>query len=256
MKRVEIDPKTIEGTKPEKKKDMVRPEISVPEERPNLQDVASVAVSTPEMIPPNTIGPRERPMDDATTALTDNFSKNPGNEGSLTSGIDEAGKTDAPISLPEPKGPEDGGSGVREIISGSGEKFSNLDELLAGTGKVTPQTAPILMPTDLLFEYNSATLKGDAEHSLAKLGYLIKKNKEAVFKIEGHTDSFGSDEYNDQLSLKRAEAVKAWLLQHAGLEEKNMTTAGLGKRHLLVSATGSVAQQQLNRRVEIVISTR
>jgi hypothetical protein len=111
------------------------------------------------------------------------------------------------------------------------------------------------MPTDLLFEYDSDTLRKEASQALLKLGALIKRNAQAVFRIEGHTDSFGSESYNDQLSLRRAEAVKTWLLQNAGLDTHQITTAGLGKRHLLAPATGSVVEQQLNRRVEIVITT-
>ena len=139
--------------------------------------------------------------------------------------------------------------------AGVGTNFSNIDDLLVGTASLSQKTAPILMPTDLLFEYDSDTLRKEASQALLKLGALIKRNAQAVFRIEGHTDSFGSESYNDQLSLRRAKAVKNWLLQNAGLDTHQITTAGLGKRHLLVPATGSVAEQQLNRRVEIVITT-
>jgi outer membrane protein OmpA-like peptidoglycan-associated protein len=138
---------------------------------------------------------------------------------------------------------------------GVGTNFSNIDDLLAGTATLTQETAPILMATDLLFEYDSDTLRKEASESLLKLGALIRRNAQASFRIEGHTDSFGSEAYNDQLSLRRAEAVKTWLLQNAGLDIRHMTTAGLGKRHLLAPSTGSVTEQQINRRVEIVITT-
>jgi outer membrane protein OmpA-like peptidoglycan-associated protein len=259
MKRVEIDPKTIEETRVEEKKDVVRPEVSVAVEKPKTHDVGSETVSMPKMLPPNAVVPQEKPMVSAASLIPDDHLQNMGKTPPSTTAIAIAEKTDAPFSLPEPKDSkvqQDSGPRIGEATAGSGEKFSNLDDLLAGSAKVTSQTAPILMPTDLLFEYNSSILRSDAEQSLAKLGDLIKKNSQAIFRIEGHTDSFGSDEYNDLLSLKRAEAVKEWLLQHAGLDAKNMTTAGLGKRHLLVPPTGSVAQQQLNRRVEIVITTQ
>jgi len=139
--------------------------------------------------------------------------------------------------------------------NGTATNFSNIDELLAGTGTLSTKTAPILMPTDLLFEYDSDLLRKEAAQSLSKLGDLIKKNGEALFRIEGHTDSFGSDNYNDQLSLRRAEAVKTWLIQNSGLDSRQITTAGLGKKHLLAPPSGNVAEQQLNRRVEIVITT-
>ena len=110
------------------------------------------------------------------------------------------------------------------------------------------------MPTDLLFEYDSDALKPAATATLTKLGSLIKKNAKASFRIEGHTDSFGTDDYNNGLSLRRAEAVKSWLGFNMGIDASRISTIGLGKSRLLVPATGSVEQQQLNRRVEIVIS--
>ncbi|MBV9999895.1 MAG: OmpA family protein [Verrucomicrobia bacterium] len=134
--------------------------------------------------------------------------------------------------------------------------FSNLDTLLTSSGKVGGGTAPILMPTDLLFDYNSATLRPGAAASLEKLGHLIQRNPQAVFRVEGHTDSFGSDQYNLDLSRRRAETVKAWLVQNMNIDAGRVQAQGFGTAHLLVPADRSVEQQQLNRRVEIVIRTK
>ncbi|HEX4200561.1 MAG TPA: OmpA family protein, partial [Chthoniobacterales bacterium] len=131
--------------------------------------------------------------------------------------------------------------------------FSNLDELLSGSGRVGSGTAPILMPTDLLFDYDSANLREGATASLQKLGRLIQRNPLAIFKVEGHTDSFGSDEYNMELSERRAETVKDWLVQNMGIDAGRIQTQGYGKSRLLVPGDRSVEEQQLNRRVEIVI---
>ena len=134
--------------------------------------------------------------------------------------------------------------------------FSNLDALLAGSSRVGGGTAPILMPTDLLFDYNSATLRPGAAASLEKLGRLIQRNPQAVFRVEGHSDSFGSDLYNLDLSRRRAETVKAWLVQNMNIDATRVQTQGFGKTRLLVPADRSVDEQQLNRRVEIVIRTK
>jgi outer membrane protein OmpA-like peptidoglycan-associated protein len=134
--------------------------------------------------------------------------------------------------------------------------FSNLDALLTGSGRVGGGTAPILMPTDLLFDYNSATLRPGAAASLEKLGRLIQRNPQATFRVEGHTDSFGGDQYNLDLSRRRAETVKAWLVQNMNIDPARVQTQGFGKMHLLVPADRSVEEQQLNRRVEIVIRTK
>ncbi len=130
--------------------------------------------------------------------------------------------------------------------------FSNLDSLLSQQGPLSSKTAPILMPTDLLFDYDSPTLRPQAVGSLRQLAELIERNPNATFIIEGHTDNFGTPEYNAGLSKARAESVKEWLVQNAEIEAARIQTRGLGMTRLLVQR-GSVEEQQLNRRVEIVI---
>jgi outer membrane protein OmpA-like peptidoglycan-associated protein len=130
--------------------------------------------------------------------------------------------------------------------------FSNLESLLSNQGPLTSKTAPILLPTDLLFDYDSATLRPNAVNSLEKLAELIERNPNANFIIEGHTDNFGPFDYNMRLSLARAESVKDWLVMSAGIEAGRIQARGFGMTHLLVPG-GTVEEQQLNRRVEIVI---
>ena len=154
--------------------------------------------------------------------------------------------------LPGPgfeKGVKSSGGGAPGMENG----FSNLDDLLAQTGPLSPETAPILMPTDLLFDYDSPDLRTEALDSLRKLGRLIQKNPGARFVIEGHTDAFGSDEYNLELSRKRAESVKAWLTESMALKADSIQTVGYGKSRLIAPGVGTVEEQQINRRVEIVI---
>ena len=132
--------------------------------------------------------------------------------------------------------------------------FSNLDGLLSAKGPLTSKTAPILLPSDFLFGYDSAELSTEAVGSLQKLAELIERNPNANFIVEGHTDTFGTPEYNARLSLARAEAVKAWLAGAAGIDPTRIQTRGLGMTRLLVKG-GTVDEQRLNRRVEIVIRT-
>lgn len=139
------------------------------------------------------------------------------------------------------------------VSGGKVPGFSNLDDLLAQTGPLQPETAPILMPTDLLFDYDQDILRGVAVGSLQKLGTLMQRNPRASFLIEGHTDSFGSDEYNLILSRRRAESVKTWLVQVLAIDPSRVETRGYGKTRLLVPSNGTIEAQQINRRVEIVI---
>lgn len=131
--------------------------------------------------------------------------------------------------------------------------FSSLDDLLGGGGTMGGSTAPILMPTDLLFEYGSDQLAETARLSLMKLGFLIQKNPDSLFIIEGHTDSFGGDEFNLELSIRRAQAVVGWLRNSLGLGSDRIQAVGMGKSKPLVPASGTVEQQGLNRRVEIKV---
>lgn len=138
--------------------------------------------------------------------------------------------------------------------AGDGDGFATLDDLLTYNGPMTDDRTA-MMPTDLLFEYNSAELKDSARLSLMKLGFIIQKNPEAEISIEGHSDTFGGDAYNQALSLARAAAVKNWLVESLRLDAARLNTRGWGKAKLLV-ASGDVAAQQKNRRVEIVIRPR
>ncbi len=133
------------------------------------------------------------------------------------------------------------------------EGYSDLDDLLAQTGGLAPSAGPIFMPSDVLFGYDESFLRPEAITSLEKLGELIRRNPEARFRIEGHTDSFGTDDYNANLSLARAAAVKEWLAGTMAIDPARIDTRGLGSTRPLAPASGTVEEQQLNRRVEIVI---
>jgi outer membrane protein OmpA-like peptidoglycan-associated protein len=113
-------------------------------------------------------------------------------------------------------------------------------------------TKPILIPTDLLFQFNQSELQESARLSMMKLGLLIKRNKESKFTIEGHTDTIGSEEYNMTLSLKRARSVQDWLAESLGLGEDRVSIRGFGETRPLVP-DGDRDAQAINRRVEIAI---
>lgn len=252
MERVEIDPKTLEASPPSEPS-----RESKTKESPAFIDMEKPSVGEKEGASggkPLLEKPKEADLHDINTPLTEDQTGK-GNEALLPKLPD--GREISGTDLPGPGMTDITETGGNAPGAGSslGNKpgYSSLDELLSGTGKVTPQTAPILMPTDLLFEYDSAQLRPDAAQALEKLGTLIERNAGSSFRIEGHTDSFGSDQYNERLSLRRAEAVKEWLHGKMGIDASRITTSGLGKAHLLVPGTGTVGEQQLNRRVEIVI---
>jgi outer membrane protein OmpA-like peptidoglycan-associated protein len=133
--------------------------------------------------------------------------------------------------------------------------YANLDDLLSYKGPVL-EGKPILMPTDLLFGYNEATLQDSARLSLMKLGFIIQKTPDSVFVIEGHTDTFGAHQYNLLLSERRARAVRTWLSNSLGISGGRIRTRGYGETRPIVDITGTIEEQALNRRVEIAILSK
>ena len=130
--------------------------------------------------------------------------------------------------------------------------FSDLKSLLSQKGPLVSGTK-LLMPDNQLFAYDSAELR--PSELLAKLGTLIRRNPRATFTIEGYTDAYGSDYYNFDLSQRRAESVKQYLVQVIGINSAQIETRGYGKAKLLTSPYASIEEQQINRRVVIVVNT-
>jgi outer membrane protein OmpA-like peptidoglycan-associated protein len=105
--------------------------------------------------------------------------------------------------------------------------------------------------TTVYFEFDKHRLTSS---SIEELNIFLEKNKSQSNKIElyGHCDFKGSDNYNDALSIKRAEAVKRYLL-NGGISSNNIViTQGHGKR-IPLNENVTAEEQQLNRRVEIKI---
>ena len=108
----------------------------------------------------------------------------------------------------------------------------------------------IILPSDVLFSSGSAEMKSAATPALSELAQKMNLNKTLKFRIDGYTDSHGSTEMNQKLSLKRAEAVKNWLVANGGIDASRLQTVGCGKSNPKVPA-GISAEEAPNRRVEI-----
>jgi outer membrane protein OmpA-like peptidoglycan-associated protein len=109
----------------------------------------------------------------------------------------------------------------------------------------------VSMP-DVLFGFNQYTLKPEARERLAKISGIVLAYPDLKLEIEGHTDGIGTDEYNQVLSEKRADAVRGYLIS-SGVTPDHVSAVGLGKANPV--ADNSTAQgRQLNRRVEMIVS--
>jgi len=105
---------------------------------------------------------------------------------------------------------------------------------------------------DVLFDFNKYTLKPAARERLARMSGIVLAYPDLKLEIEGHTDSIGSDEYNQQLSEKRAATVRDYLVT-SGVSVDNVVARGLGKSDP-VADNKSAAGRKLNRRVEMIVS--
>jgi len=104
--------------------------------------------------------------------------------------------------------------------------------------------------SDLLFAYNESTLRDDARITLLTVAQLIDRNPGMYCWVEGHTDTFGGDEFNNALSAKRGQAVKDWLVKALQLDSKFIVVRPFGKSSPIVPE-GDRDVQAPNRRVDI-----
>jgi outer membrane protein OmpA-like peptidoglycan-associated protein len=127
--------------------------------------------------------------------------------------------------------------------------------------KETKTEIRIALAADVLFDFDKADIRPDAKSALKQAADIIREKAKGTVRIEGHTDSKGSDSYNQKLSERRANSVKDWLVKKEGLKDKKFETKGYGAKKPAVPNTkpdGSDDPEgrQKNRRVEIVIGKK
>ena len=110
----------------------------------------------------------------------------------------------------------------------------------------------IVNMSDVLFDTAKWTLKPGAREKLAKISGIILSHPGLKIEVEGHTDSVGSDEYNQHLSEQRASSVRDYLAGQ-GVSTAKLTAKGFGESRPVASNDHAAGRQQ-NRRVELVVS--
>jgi outer membrane protein OmpA-like peptidoglycan-associated protein len=110
----------------------------------------------------------------------------------------------------------------------------------------------VMTLSDVLFDTGRATLKPGADRDIDRLAQALQDNPNTRVKIEGYTDSVGSDSYNQSLSERRSQAVVD-ALRLRGVPTDRLEAQGLGKEYP-VATNDTPAGRQQNRRVEIVFS--
>lgn len=137
---------------------------------------------------------------------------------------------------------------ARDAEMRTGELEAQLKELNA---KKTERGLVITLG-DVLFDTNKAQLKSGSARSLQKLADFLNQYPQRKARIEGYTDSTGAAGYNQDLSERRANAVRASLVD-MGISNDRISTHGYGEESP-VAGNDTAAGRQLNRRVEIILS--
>ncbi len=122
----------------------------------------------------------------------------------------------------------------------------------AGLNTRLPQPVLIRLPSDILFDFDVAVLKPEAFQLLQQALPLMTRFPVANLTVEGHTDTFGEDRYNQKLSEDRARSVEVWLRDRLP-KSYTLQSRGYGKSRPIANPRGTISEQARNRRVEILI---
>ncbi len=151
------------------------------------------------------------------------------------------------------------GAGLGAIAGGAVGAYQDRQEArlraqLEGTGVSVTRIGDNItlnMPGNITFATNSADLNAGFFSVLDSVGLVVQEFNQTVIEVAGHTDSTGTDEYNQRLSERRAASVAAYLISRQVLPDR-IIQVGLGESYPIAdnsSATG----RQLNRRVELTL---
>jgi outer membrane protein OmpA-like peptidoglycan-associated protein len=148
---------------------------------------------------------------------------------------------------------------IKGVASGVKAQVGDVQGALKDLGaKVTGREIKINLSADVLFDFDKWDLRPEAGPALEKVLAVLQGYPKAAVVIEGHTDGKGNDQYNQRLSERRAESVRAWLAQHGS--GAAITTRGWGKARPVApntkpNGTDDPEGRQKNRRVEITVRT-
>ena len=153
-----------------------------------------------------------------------------------------------------PKGMED----MKEAIGKLAEQVPGVRRVINNItvgepgGEIEQMILDILRAKNIYFDYDKATIREDSLVSIEKIAGVLKAYPGAKVRIEGHTDSIASDAYNQKLSERRAESVKAKLIEY-GVEASRFETVGYGETKP-IAPNATPEGRADNRRIEFRIN--
>ena len=153
------------------------------------------------------------------------------------------------------------GAGVGALAGGAIGNYmdrneQNLRQRLAGTGvgvtRVNQSQILLNFPADLTFDFNQAAVKSQFVPTLSQVATVLGEYPQTTIDVYGHADSVGSDQYNQELSERRAMAV-ASVLGQGGVIRQRLVTQGYGESRPIADNATDTGRAR-NRRVEVYIS--
>ena len=131
-------------------------------------------------------------------------------------------------------------------------RVAGLERQLAALEALKTDRGMVITLGDVLFEFNRAEVKASAQARMAQLADFLRQYPDRRVSIEGHTDNIGTAAYNNELSQRRAEAIRSQLIG-LGIASERISTVGYGK-DFPVASNDTDTNRAINRRVEVVIS--
>ena len=141
------------------------------------------------------------------------------------------------------------GAGIGSYMDAQEEKLARIPGTTVE--RVGSDKLLVRFSSDVLFDTDSAMLRGDSRATLDKVAVVLKDFPKTAVVVEGFTDSTGSEEHNQELSQRRAAAVMGDFV-NSGVDASRLTAIGYGENHP-VGDNGTVEGRQQNRRVAVLI---
>jgi outer membrane protein OmpA-like peptidoglycan-associated protein len=154
-----------------------------------------------------------------------------------------------PLSLRIAYGPRGGAFPFEPDFQREIVRIDLPEDTPASTAAALAKTCRIEVP-GIYFDFNRATLKPESKRGLDDMATLLRQFDGRPFVIEGHTDNIGSDRYNEDLSARRADAVRSALVREHGIASARLSASGFGERRP-IETNDTLSGRARNRRVEL-----
>lgn len=141
------------------------------------------------------------------------------------------------------------GAGVGAYMDAQEEKIARIPGTTVE--RVDERTLLVHFDSDVLFDVNSATLDSDGRSTLEDVALVLGEYNKTAVVVQGHTDSTGSEEHNQDLSERRAKSVQNYLVTR-GVDPDRLATLGFGESEPVASNDTESGRRQ-NRRVDIML---